>query len=116
MQRLGVPEALQLSLIVETNGVDNQRFSFPMSDRVAKPAWIRIDGMRATVGRDDAERSGIFMEDRDVIHTLKDLELIRYSPRLRRYKRHAVCRRSGVVGGTCDPEFLRTGFQDRTGG
>src|SRR5262249_15194301 len=80
VQRLGVPEALQLGLIVETDGIDDERFSFPMSDRVTKPAWVRIDGVRTAVGRDDSEGSGILVKNRDVIRALEDLELIRHAP------------------------------------
>src|SRR4051794_35424285 len=90
VQRLGVPEALQLGFIVEADGIDDERFSLPMSYRVTQPAGIRIDSVRAAIRRDDTEGSRIFVKNCHVVQALEDLELIGHAPRLRWHERHAV--------------------------
>src|SRR6188474_2508688 len=56
VQILTVPIAVDLGLVVETDGVDDQRVAVPAADRVAKPGGIGISLMRLAVERDDAER------------------------------------------------------------
>src|SRR6266566_7514174 len=69
--------------------------------------------MRASVYRYDAERAGIFVEDRYVIRALQDLELIRHTPGLRRDQRHAVRSRSGIVRPAHHTELLGARLQNR---
>src|SRR2546430_11632167 len=115
VQALGVPEALQFGLVVEADGIDDERVAFPMSNRVAKPARIGIDWMRTSVCRDDAERARVFMKDGDVAQSLQHLKLIRHAPRLRRHQRQAVGRRAGVFASADDAEFLSACLQRRPG-
>ena len=51
---------------------------------IARDAGIRIDLVRLAIRGNNAKRSGILVENRDVVRALQDLELIRYAPRLRR--------------------------------
>src|ERR1700730_12948550 len=45
VERLGVAIAVDLGLVVESDGIDNQRVALPASDGVAHPRRIRISWM-----------------------------------------------------------------------
>src|SRR5262249_38293259 len=111
VQRFGMPIPLKFGLLVETDRVHDQRVSFPASNGVTQPARIGIHRMRASIRRYDSERSRIFVEYRDVIRALKNLELIRHTPRLWRNQWHAVGCRSGILRPSHNSVFFRAGLQ-----
>src|SRR5262249_45523945 len=113
---LGMSVTLELRLIVETDGIHDQRIALPMAGGITQPAWIGINRMRTSIGGYDAEGSRIFVKDRDVVRALKNLKLIRHAPGLRRNQRHAVRCRAGIVRPTDDTELLCTCFQHRSSG
>src|SRR5581483_7714154 len=76
MERLGVLEAADLGLVVEADGIDDESVAFPMADGIAHPGWVRVDGVRAAAGGNDAERAGVLMQDGDGKRALDDLKLV----------------------------------------
>src|SRR6266850_2602924 len=114
MQAFGMTKALEFRLLVEADRVHDQRVSLPVAHRVAQPAWIRVDRVRAPVRRYDAKRSRVFVKYRHVTRVLQNLKLIRHTPGLRWYQRHAVRCRPGIFRSAHDSEFLSSGLQNRS--
>jgi len=60
--------------VVEPDCIDDKSVAFPMTDGIAKPGRVRILGMAATVGVDDAEGALILEEQGHDCGSLNDLE------------------------------------------
>src|SRR6516162_8937089 len=60
---------------IESDGVDYQIVSFPMTDRIPEPASAGL--MRSAIEWDSAEQMHVFIMDHDVIGILDDLERVR---------------------------------------
>src|SRR5438067_7057923 len=54
VQSFGMPEAVDLGLVIEADGVHDQRVAFPMADRFAHPCGIRIRRVRPAICRNAA--------------------------------------------------------------
>ncbi len=67
-------DAGQPGVGVEAHHVHHQRVAFPARHRVAEIGRLVVVGVRAAVGRDDAERVVHLVEDEDAVAQLDDLE------------------------------------------
>src|ERR1700688_1877806 len=54
---------IEPGLVVETDRIDDESFSLPLSDRVSHPTGIRILGMSPSIGPDLADIVAKFMDD-----------------------------------------------------
>src|SRR6185369_12043912 len=71
------------------NRVDDQCVAVPTGNRIAHPCGIRVDTVRC-IYWNDAKRSGILIEDQEVVLVLDDLKGIRHAKRRVGRKREAI--------------------------
>src|ERR1051326_5539817 len=80
-------------LVVEADGVDDERVAFPLADRIAHERRVQIRRMTASVGRDTANQMHVFVQDRDARRVLQDFDRKRRPERARNARRQAAPRR-----------------------
>src|SRR5579864_1664538 len=59
-----MPDLVEPGLVVETNRIDDQSVSLPLSNRVAHPAGIQILGMPPPIGPDLADEVAELVDDK----------------------------------------------------